>query len=157
MRRRTGWMIGSAVAVVVFAGAALVLWPGGSAPPPAAPSPEPVATTPAPPAERAQEELDDVLTACAESTASTPPEHCGIRIPWGTEFAAVTGIRYRAEALPVLVLDGDSFTAGGGVLIATVTGTGLDGAPRTETYRTENWAVRGDVMIAGEEVELSVW
>ena len=78
-------------------------------------------------------------------------------IPWGTEFAGVTGIRYRVETLPVLTLDGDSFTATGGVLVATVSGTGQDGATRTETYRTENWAVRGDIAITDDEVDIDIW
>lgn len=156
MKRRTGWMIGGA-AVMILAGAMLWAWHGAEAPPIASPSPSPAVTTSAPASERAQAELDALVSACAESTAGTPPAHCGIRIPWGTEFAAVTGIRYRVERLPVLLLDGDSFTASGGVLVATVSGTGLDGTPRTETYRTENWAVRGDVAISDDDVELTVW
>jgi len=156
MKRRTGWIIGAA-AVVVLAGATLWAWQGTSSPPVASSSPTSAVTTPAPVDERAQEELDAVLTTCAESTAHTPPEHCGIRIPWGTEFADVNGIRYRVEKLPTLVLDGGAFTAGGGVLVATVSGTGQDGSPRTETYRTENWAVRGDIAITDDEVEITVW
>lgn len=156
MKRRAGWIIGGAAAVVVV-GATLWAWLSTSAPPDASPEPTPVATTAAPADERAQDELDALLTKCTESAARTPPEHCGIRIPWGTEFAGVTGIRYRVEKLPTLVLDGESFTAEGGVLVATVSGTGQDGAPRTETYRTENWAVRGDVEITDDEVTMSVW
>lgn len=161
MTRRTRWTIGGIAAALVLAGAGLWIWQGATAPtaPGASPtaSPSAAATTPAPAAERAQDELDALLTACAESTASAPPEHCGISIPWGTEFAAVSGIRYRVEKLPMLELDGDSFTADGGVLVATVTGTGQDGSPRTETYRTENWTVRGDVEISPEKVEIDIW
>lgn len=161
MNRRTGWAIGGIAAALVLAGAGLWIWQGATAPaaPAASPTPSPsaAATTPAPAADRAQGELDALLTACAESTESVPPEHCGISIPWGTEFAAVSGIRYRVELLPHLELDGDSFTAEGGVLIATVTGTGQDGAPRTETYRTDDWAVRGDVTVSDDEVEIDIW
>ncbi|MBW8764392.1 MAG: hypothetical protein JF592_17740 [Microbacterium sp.] len=157
MTRRTGWAIGGGAAVVLAGAALWILWQGSTAPPSERPTPTAVATTSAPAADRAQGELDAVLTACAESTESVPPEHCGISIPWGTEFAAVSGIRYRVEKLPMLELDGDSFTAGGGVLVATVTGTGQDGSPRTETYRTENWAVRGDVEISPEKVEIDIW
>lgn len=161
MTRRTGWMIGGLAAALMLAGAAVWIWQGATAPaaPSGSPTPSPstAATVPPPASDRAQHELDALLTACAESTASTPPPHCGIRIPWGTEFAAVAGIRYRVEQLPHLELDGDSFTAEGGVLIATVTGTGQDGAPRTETYRTDDWAVRGDVTVSDDEVEIDVW
>ena len=160
MNRRTGWMIGGSLAVVVLVGAGVWLWQSSRTTPETSSSPTPVATvqeSQSPPAQQAQERLDDLLTACAESTASTPPEHCGIRIPWGTEFRSVTSIRYRVETLPTVTLDGTSFTAEGGVLVATVSGTGNDGAPRTETYRTENWAVRGDATISDGGVELSVW
>jgi hypothetical protein len=158
MRRRSGWIIGGTVAAVVVAGGATALvWQSSTIPAPSSPAPAPVATTPAPAAERAQEKLDALLTTCAESTAIAPPEHCGIVIPWGTEFADVTGIRYRIEKVPALMLDDDSFTATGGVLVATVSGTGQDGATRTETYRTENWSVRGDIAITDDEVDIDIW
>lgn len=157
MSRRAGWIIGAVVAVLMIAAASAWIWLATSAPPAARPTPSPAATTAAPAAERAQAALDDLLTACADSTASEPPEHCGIRIPWGTEFSTVSSIRYRVEKLPALVLDGDSFTASGGALIATVSGTGQDGAARTETYRTDDWAVRGDAKVTDSAVDLSVW
>lgn len=157
MKRRTGWAIGGAVAAAAVAGALLWLWQEPAASPASSPRPTPAATTPAPASERAQEELDAALIACAESTASSPPEHCGIRIPWGTEFAGVTGIRYRIDTLPTLTIDGAAFTAEGGVLVATVSGTGQDGAPRSETYRTENWAVRGDITITDDDVQIDIW
>lgn len=158
MRRGTGWVLAGAIAVVVIGGgAALWVSQGSTDPPASTPAPSPVVTSAAPVAEQAQDELDALLTACAESTAAAPPEHCGIRIPWGTEFASVTGIRYRIETMPTLVLDGGAFVAQGGVLVATVTGTGQDGAARTETYRTEDWTVRGDAVVDADGVELNVW
>lgn len=107
----------------------------------------------------AQKLLDDHLTGCAAEKPQdgTPPAGCGIRIPWGTEFAAVDGIRFRIEQLPDVELSATSFRADGGVLVATVTGTGQDGAPRTTTYRTDSWSVRGDVAFTADGVELSVW
>lgn len=94
----------------------------------------------------------------AESTDSTPPQRCGIRIPWGGEFSRVSEIRYRIERLPTVELADDGFVAGGGVLVATVTGTGQDGSARVETYRTEDWTVRGDTVITGSGVaEISPW
>jgi len=157
VRRRTGWLVGGAVAVVLLAGAAALLWPRGDAAPQQTPSSSPVATSAPPIDAQAQDRLDEHLAACASSTGSTPPEHCGISIPWGTEFASVTGIRYRIEKLPTVVIDGDAFTAEGGVLVATVTGTGQDGAARSETYQTSDWAVRGDLVVEDGVVSISVW
>lgn len=124
---------------------------------PSVPRATPSATPLPSPQEQARASLDEHLMACAESSGDRVPEHCGIRIPWGTEFASVSDVRFRVEALPVLVLDGDSFTAAGGVLVATVTGTSQDGSGRRETYRTEDWAVRGDVIVVDDIVTVEVW
>lgn len=104
----------------------------------------------------AQEQLDALVKACT-TAATAVPERCGIRIPWGTEFRAVTSIAYRVETPPALTLTGEAFAADGGVLVATVTGTGLDGTARTTTYRTESWALRGDVAFTPDGVELAPW
>lgn len=158
MTSRTRWLIGGTIALVIVAGIGIA-WIAQSSNAPA-PSSTPIVEASATPTASVQEEaqtaLDDHLTECAESTSADPPAHCGIRIPWGTEFAVVSGIRFRIEALPELVLDGDAFTADGGVLVATVTGTGQDGNARTETYRTENWSVRGDITDA-DGVGVEVW
>lgn len=111
--------------------------------------------------EAAQAQLEEHLDACTApagtAPASTPPAGCGIRIPWGTEFRAVTDIAYRIERLPVIALAATEFTAADGVLVATVTGTGQDGAARTTTYRTDSWSVRGDVAFTDDDLVLSVW
>lgn len=104
----------------------------------------------------AQNQLDDHLEACTVP-GDTPPEGCGIRIPWGTEFRAVSEFRYRVEKLPTLTLSGNGFAAEGGVLVTTVTGTGQDGAKREATYRTDSWSLRGDVSFTAEGVVLSAW
>lgn len=104
----------------------------------------------------AQEALDEHLADCTRG-GETVPSGCGIRIPWGTEFRSVSEIRYRVEANPVLALDLPGFDAAGGTLVATVAGTGQDGAARTTTYRTESWLVRGDVAFSETGIELSVW
>ncbi|KJQ53520.1 hypothetical protein [Microbacterium sp. SA39] len=104
----------------------------------------------------AQQQLDEHLEACT-APASTMPDTCGIRIPWGTEFRAVSDIRYRIEQTPSIALTADAFMAAGGVLVATVTGTGQDGSARTTTYRTEDWGLRGDVRFTEDGLTLSVW
>ncbi|MDF2508897.1 MAG: hypothetical protein K0Q52_2756 [Microbacterium sp.] len=104
----------------------------------------------------AQKQLDDQLEACT-TAGSAPPEGCGIRIPWGTEFRAVSEYRYRIEKLPTLTLTGSAFTADDGALVATLTGTGQDGAEREATYRTDSWSVRGDVTFSAEDLVLSPW
>lgn len=104
----------------------------------------------------AQAELEAHLDACI-APAAEPPPGCGIRIPWGTEFRAVTEVRYRIEQAPTVTLTPTAFTADGGVLIATVTGTAQDGTARTTTYRTEMWSLRGDVSFRDDALVLSVW
>lgn len=104
----------------------------------------------------AQDQLDAHLATCTEP-ADAAPAGCGIRIPWGTEFREVSEVRYRIERAPTVALAPATFAADGGVLVATVTGTGQDGAPRTTTYRTDSWSVRGDVAFSAEGLELSVW
>lgn len=106
----------------------------------------------------AQQRLDALLEACAKETA-LPADGCGIRIPWGTEFRTVDDAAFRIDTMPTVALadDGTSFTASGGKLVATLTGTARGGGSRTTTYRSENWAVRGDVTFAGNEMTLTVW
>lgn len=100
--------------------------------------------------------LRQVESTCLDVTESVP-DGCGIRIPWGTEFLAVDGIRSRIEIAPIVRLDGTAFTAEGGVLVATVSGSGLDGAARTATYRTASWTLRGEVRFSATGVELTSW
>lgn len=104
----------------------------------------------------AQEQLNAHLAACAEP-AATVAEHCGIRIPWAADLTEMTGIRYRIEELPTLTLSLTEFHADDGVLVATVSGTGHDGAERSVTYRTQDWSLRGDVSFTPEDIVLSVW
>nr|WP_017203945.1 hypothetical protein [Microbacterium barkeri] len=66
-------------------------------------------------------------------------------------------IRYRIERSPTVTLTPTAFVADGGILVATITGTGQDGSPRTTTYRTDSWSVRGDVAFSADGIELSVW
>ncbi|MFJ4224512.1 hypothetical protein [Microbacterium sp. NPDC089695] len=159
MRRRTGWIIAGAAIVVVAAVALWVVLSAASAPS-STPRPSPSASQTFDVQSRAQAALDDHLDECVATGApgGVVPEGCGIRIPWGTEFASVADVRFRVDRMPEITLgDDDLFTADGGVLVATVTGTGQDGAPRTETYRTETWGVRGEVTPSDDGVALVVW
>ncbi|OAN33659.1 hypothetical protein [Microbacterium sp. H83] len=162
MSRRTRWLAVGA-AVVLAAVIAVWVWqasaprpdPETTTTPTAAPSPSPDVRA------LAQAELDEHLEQCAADgmPGGTASAGCGIRIPWGTEFATVDDAALRIERLPVLELDpdGQGFVADDGILVATVTGTGQDGAPRTETYRTDSWAVRGDVVLSEGRLRLDVW
>ena len=158
-RRRIGWIVGAVLTAAAVAAAIWLTWPAAPDAPGTrdTPAPTPTASPTTTVAEAVQAALDRRLDQCAQSTGPEPPEHCGIRLPWGTEFSSVTGIRFRIETRPVVELDGTWFTATGGALVATVAGTGRDGAPRTETYRTEDWAVRGDVIVSDDGVDVSVW
>lgn len=106
--------------------------------------------------DRAQAQFETHLEACTEP-ATEAPAACGITIPSAADFTAVGSIRYRIEQEPVLTLTPPTFRADDGILVATVMGTGLDGAAKTLTYRTENWMLRGAVSVKGGEVELEVW
>ena len=169
MTRRRAWAIGVVVAALLVAGAAVWLWQASSGAPSSEATPTATSSpTPDPDIDLqalAQQSLDEHLEDCtsAEIAEGVVPDGCGIRIPWGTEFAAVDDVRFRIEQLPMLTLtaDGvtaeDGFIAEGGILVATVSGTAQDGSPRTETYRTESWTLRGDVTVEDGEVDLDVW
>lgn len=168
MTRRRWWLAGAGAAimlvvVVLAIVAALRLWPSSSesADPGSTAAPTATPSSSAGVRELAQAELDDHLEQCTAlgMPGGSAPPGCGIRIPWGTEFAAVDDAAFRIEQLPRLELDADGqgFVAAGGVLVATVSGRGQDGAPRTETYRSESWTVRGDVDVRGDAVTLDVW
>jgi hypothetical protein len=43
------------------------------------------------------------------------------------------------------------------VIVATVTGTALDGSAKSITYRSTNWSLRGDVTFEDDDIVLSVW
>ncbi len=104
----------------------------------------------------AQTQLDEHLETCT-APGSEVPDGCGIRIPWGTEFREVTEIDYRIDESPTITLTSTGFTAEGGVLVATVTGIGQDGAARTVTYRTDSWSLRGEASFTADGVVLSAW
>ncbi|WP_300265567.1 hypothetical protein [Microbacterium sp.] len=108
-------------------------------------------------AEHAQDQLTTYLEMCTEP-ATAVAASCGISIPWAADLSAVSSITYRIEQLPTVTLTLTSFQAGGGVLVATVNGTSVDdGSETTVTYRTSNWALRGDVAFTDDDIVLSVW
>lgn len=104
----------------------------------------------------AQMQLDEYLATCTKPAAEAPAS-CGIAIPWAADFSEVSEIRYRVEQRPIISLTASAFQADGGVLVATVAGTALDGSAKTFTYRTTNWGVRGDVTFTDDDIVLSVW
>lgn len=161
MTRRAAWATAGIAAALLIIVA--VVWisqasnvrPSSDASPPATA----FATPSLEPREAAQQQLETMLEGCTadEARGGAMPEGCGIRIPWGTEFAAVDTVRFRIDRMPVLEVLDEGFVAEGGVLVATVAGTGQDGAPRTETYRTESWTVRGDLTVTGDQVVIEIW
>lgn len=107
--------------------------------------------------ERAQKQLAQYLETCTQP-ASEVPVSCGLAIPWAADFSEVSGITYRIEQAPIISLTPTSFQAGEGVLVATVTGTDIGGdAGQSVSYRTSNWALRGDVAFTADDIVLSVW
>lgn len=107
-------------------------------------------------ADIARARLHDHLSECTEA-APTVPAGCGIRIPWAADLSTVSEIHYRMERAPTLALSETGFRADGGVLVATVSGTGHDGTAGSHTYRTQNWSLLGDISFTADDLELSVW
>ncbi|WP_144877103.1 hypothetical protein [Microbacterium sp. 1.5R] len=159
MTRRARWLFGGGVLVIVVLAVTAIVWSTAPPTPQASSRPTPSPSETLDLLASAQAELDEHLEQCTATGApnGTVPESCGIRIPWGAEFSTVTDARFRIERMPQITLSDDGFVAEGGALVATVTGTGQDGAPRTETYRTENWSVRGDVDRTRTGIDLTVW
>ncbi|WP_314427723.1 hypothetical protein [uncultured Microbacterium sp.] len=161
MNRRAAWAVAAIVGALVMVGAVVWIWQTSSirAPEGSSPAETALSTPSQDPRQAAQVQLEELLEDCTAdpALAGTMPEGCGIRIPWGTEFAAVEEVRFRIERMPVLTLTDAGFVADGGVLVATVTGTGQDGAPRTETYRTESWSLRGDATVSEDRIEIEIW
>lgn len=144
------YRIDAAPAELVSGSATAVVTAGGTSTLPVPASLRPAATA------RAGERLHELLTTCT-SPATGIPDGCGIAIPWAADLASVSGIRYRMEREPELTVDGTSFLATGGVLVATVTGRTSDGAEKSVTYRTEDWRVQGDVTLTADDILLSPW
>jgi len=155
-----GLALGGAALVLVGAGIAWWLTssaaPGDAVARPSA-SASASASVVADPTAAVQEQLDRYADACAKPR-DTVPEHCGIVVPWAADLAGLSGVAFRIEKYPVVVLstDGRSFDATGGVLVATATGTTRDGATASFTYRTDEWALRGDIAVDNGTTVVSV-
>lgn len=162
MRRRSVVIAAAIAGAVIAGGAVWLLTASAGESPRAAGHGVEKNVDPTDAMERVQQKFDEHLATCLEPAAEVP-ESCGIAIPWAADLAVVTRVEYHVEQAPVLTLAPSptlapsTFRADDGVLIATVIGTGLDGAPRTMTYRTENWMLRGDVLTEHGDIELSVW
>ena len=154
-------MVGGAAVVGILLVGGVWIWQTTVVPavPESSPTPTAASAPPSDPTALAQRALDEHLEECTaeEAAGGAVPQECGIRIPWGTEFAAVDSVRFRIERMPVLELSEGGFVAEGGVLVATVSGTGQDSAPLTQTYRTESWTVRGDATVSDGQARLTVW
>lgn len=144
------YRVDAAPAELVSGSATAVVTAGGTSRLPVPASLKPAATA------RAGERLHELLATCT-SPATAVPDGCGISIPWAADLASVTDIRYRVEREPELTVDGSSFLAASGVLVATVTGRAPDGAEKSVTYRTEDWSVPGDVTFTADDIQLSPW
>ena len=108
-------------------------------------------------ADAAQDQLDLYADACTRPAARVP-SNCGLRVPWAADLATLTSIAFRVDRRPTLTLspDGTTFAATGGVVVATATGTTRDGGAGAFTYRADDWALRGTVSFAGDEMVLAV-
>ncbi|WP_127819860.1 hypothetical protein [Microbacterium sp. CPCC 204701] len=107
--------------------------------------------------DRVQEQLDAYADTCAEPATSVP-DHCGIVVPWAADFASLERIAFRIEQHPAVTLtpDARSFDATAGVLVATAEGVTRAGGAASVTYRADDWALRGTVLLEGDRVVLSV-
>jgi hypothetical protein len=141
----------AAPAAALDGAASAVVLPGGSETVEIAASVSPDATA------AAQEQLDAYAEACA-SAADAVPADCGLRVPWAADLVSLDAIAFRIEEHPALILSADasSFDATGGIIVATARGTTHAGAPGSFTYRADDWALRGSVSFAGDEMILLV-
>lgn len=107
--------------------------------------------------ETASAQVQAYVDACT-ARADAVPENCGIRVPWAADLATLTSLSFRVETAPTLAFAEDlsSFAATGGVLVATASGTTLDGSAGTFTYRTDDWSLRGGMAFSGNQLVLSV-
>jgi mannose-6-phosphate isomerase-like protein (cupin superfamily) len=137
---------------LVAGSASVVVTPGSTNPVSLNPSPTPEAAT------AAQAQLDAYADACTQP-ASAVPAGCGLRVPWAADLTTLSSIVFRVEERPALTLSPDArtFAATGGVVVATATGTTREGSTGTFTYRADDWALRGSVDFAGNEMVLSVY
>ncbi|HEX5730235.1 hypothetical protein [Microbacterium sp.] len=105
----------------------------------------------------AQEQIDAYAAACAQPAAAVPAD-CGLRVPWAADLASLTSVAFRIDKSPALVLSPDlrSFAATDGAVVATATGTTRQGSTGSFTYRADDWALRGSVSFAGDEMLLAV-
>ncbi|GAA3628721.1 hypothetical protein GCM10022200_09110 [Microbacterium awajiense] len=105
----------------------------------------------------AQTRLDGYADGCA-APASAVPDNCGLRVPWAADLATLDAIAFRIEAHPIITLspDATAFDAVGGEIVATATGTTRAGSTASFTYRADDWALRGSVLLTGDEMVLSV-
>lgn len=106
---------------------------------------------------RAQEALDEIAASCTAPAAAIPPA-CGFRIPWATELSSLDSVAFRIEQPLTVELDAEAamFTATGGVVVATVTGTPREGAAASPTYRIDNWTLRGLYRFTGDEMKFDL-
>ena len=105
----------------------------------------------------AQAQLDAYADACAAPAASVP-DHCGLRVPWAADLAALDSIAFRIDEHPVIALHDDAagFDATGGVIVATASGTAHGGESASFTYRADDWALRGSIRFSGDDMILAV-
>lgn len=95
--------------------------------------------------------------ACTTPADAVPP-HCGLRVPWAADLRELDSLAFRIDERPTLALadDGDTFAATGGRITATARGTGWNGASRSVTYTTDDWALRGRIGFDGPTMTLHV-
>ncbi len=155
---KRGVVIGAVAVLVVAVGVIAWLLVAGSGGPEAPASPSPaVSSTESDLTTIAQDELDAYADACTREATEVPP-HCGLRVPWAADLATLDRVVFRVEQYPAIALSSDerTFSATGGVVVATAYGTTPDGAPARFTYRDDDWSLRGLVTRAGDELVLSV-
>lgn len=106
---------------------------------------------------RAQRELDAYVRACTAPAAEVP-RACGLRIPWQADLARAEQFAYRVDRTPTVQISADAreFTASGGDVVVTVTGTDAAGARASATYRDAAWTLRGAVTVDAAGLTLDV-
>ncbi|MDZ8275526.1 hypothetical protein R2Q81_06115 [Microbacterium aquimaris] len=91
--------------------------------------------------------------------ADAVPAACGFDVPWPADFDSVETITYRVDVYPTVqeFSLGDAVYASDGVVVATVRGDPRGGGDGEQTYRTEDWSLRGTLSFEDTRAVISVF
>ncbi|MFU8946331.1 hypothetical protein ACLRGF_06310 [Mycetocola zhadangensis] len=103
-----------------------------------------------------QEQVNAYLDTCATQTVPNP-ENCGLRSLYYFDFSGEPSFSYKVDKYPVVTVNesGAYFDAAKGQVTGTATGElSYPGGQGSAVYTWDDWTVRGDIVIDGDEVTI---